>query len=161
MNEVIRILGGIITYDINYLCMPNSKTHDIITSGLTPIIGGISYYMLGVSFIDVVYLLGGFLFSSLMFNGDLDIKSKPYNRWWIFRFIWYPYRLIFPHRSLYTHGILIGSIIRLIWISPLILITFYLLNVDVIIFIKGDMVLFILVGIELGNINHTVLDYIS
>lgn len=140
--------------------MPNTKTHDIITAGLFPVIGGIFYFIIGVELLSILILLGGFLFSSLMFNGDLDILSKPYNRWGLLRVIWYPYRLIFSHRSIFTHGIIIGSIIRLMWISPLIFVLLYLLGYDIRILFTGDYYLWFLLGIELGNINHTACDYI-
>jgi uncharacterized metal-binding protein len=52
-----------------------------------------------------------------MFGPDLDIQSRQYTRWSIFRFIWLPYRTIFRHRSRWSHGIIFGTLIRVIYFA--------------------------------------------
>lgn len=106
--------------------MPSAKTHDLITVGFTPIITYCSY-LLFKDINSVILISSLFLFSSLMFNGDLDVISRPYNRWFIFKYMWKPYQKIFNHRSFLTHGIIIGTIIRIIYIIPFLLIFFYML----------------------------------
>ena len=59
---------------------------------------------------------GGYLFSGLMFGPDLDIYSQQYKRWGIFRWIWLPYRRSMRHRSFLSHGFLIGTVIRVIYL---------------------------------------------
>lgn len=64
---------------------------------------------------------GGFLFAGLMFGPDLDIYSQQYKRWGILRWIWLPYRRSLRHRSIFSHGVIIGTIGRIfylgIWIT--------------------------------------------
>lgn len=128
-----------------------------------------------------------------MFNGDLDIKSRPYNRWLLFKYIWLPYRKLFNHRSIWTHGIIIGTIVRIIYfvlIVSLLLGGTYLIldiiyndvnmiklgfkisrffNISVVNTyyeykdfgfsnINWGSVMFIFLGLELGNTIHTLSD---
>ncbi|GAC1402643.1 MAG: hypothetical protein NVSMB56_17620 [Pyrinomonadaceae bacterium] len=55
------------------------------------------------------------LFGGLMFGPDLDIHSKQYTRWGIFRFLWLPYQIVFRHRSRWSHGMLFGTLIRIVY----------------------------------------------
>lgn len=55
------------------------------------------------------------LFGGLMFGPDLDIQSRQYTRWGVFRFLWLPYRGMFKHRSRWSHGIIFGTLIRVIY----------------------------------------------
>lgn len=138
--------------------MPNGKTHDKITVITTPIVGGFTYLILG-DIKTTAFLMSGYLFASFMFNGDLDTNSRPYNRWWLFKMIWIPYQLMFTHRSIWTHGIILGTVVRLIYV---------LVIPALIIAVKGaelpeinwNIVVLILVGLELGNINHSLSDKI-
>jgi uncharacterized metal-binding protein len=59
----------------------------------------------------------GFLFGGLMFGPDLDIRSCQYRRWGWLRWIWLPYQQYFRHRSLLTHGPIIGTLLRLLYLS--------------------------------------------
>jgi uncharacterized metal-binding protein len=52
------------------------------------------------------------LFGGLMFGPDLDTHSKQYTRWGILRWLWYPYKKLFPHRSHWTHGLLWSTWLR-------------------------------------------------
>lgn len=141
--------------------MPCGKTHDKITFTLLPIIGIITYLILN-DFIETLIIIILYLFSSLMFNGDLDTNSKPYNRWFILKMIWIPYQLMFKHRSIFTHGIIIGTIIRVIYIGIIPLIYYFLysdfnFNVEN---IKISYIIMIFIGLELGSTIHTISDKI-
>jgi uncharacterized metal-binding protein len=149
--------------------MPNGKTHDKITYITTPIVGVGAFGMLtniknGPDLMSALILTlivtGAYFFASMMFNGDLDTNSKPYNRWWLFKMIWVPYQVFFNHRSFWTHGIIIGTVVRLLYLSPLIIGIFLLFNISL-----GEVNWFyiipILAGLELGNITHTVSDAIG
>lgn len=139
--------------------MPNGKTHDTITFITTPIIGGICFYLTDMKTTILFLIL--YLFSSLMFNGDLDTNSRPYNRWWIFKMIWIPYQLMFTHRSIFTHGLIIGTIIRLLYISIIPLIIFIVKgNLQIITSINLNMLLLIFIGLEAGSAIHTISDKI-
>lgn len=59
---------------------------------------------------------GGFLFSGLMFGPDLDIYSQQYKRWGSLRWIWLPYRKSMRHRSFLSHGMIVGTILRIVYL---------------------------------------------
>lgn len=67
-----------------------------------------------------------FLFGGLMFGPDLDTFSKQYARWSIFRGLWYPYRSIFKHRSRWSHGLIFGTLFRVIYCLGVITVVMFL-----------------------------------
>ena len=60
---------------------------------------------------------GGFLFSGLMFGPDLDIYSRQFQRWGWLRWIWLPYQKSLHHRSFLSHGPVIGTAIRVLYLA--------------------------------------------
>ena len=96
--------------------MPSGRTHDQITLMCLPWVGGLS---LLVTFNPALALClcCGFLFSGLMFGPDLDIYSKQYQRWGPLRFIWIPYQKTLSHRSWLSHGPVMGTALRLIYLA--------------------------------------------
>lgn len=139
--------------------MPNGKTHDKITLVLAPVVF-ILTYVLTNHFINTLIIFLSYLFASFMFNGDLDTNSKPYNRWWLFKMIWIPYQLLFAHRSVFTHGIIIGTLIRIVYLL-VIPVIFLLLNNSLVYYINlinWDMFLIVLIGLEIGSTIHTISD---
>ncbi len=94
--------------------MPSGRTHDAITLLLAApafAVGG----ALGGEIVSGVIVSAAFVFGGLMFGPDLDTVSRQYSRWFIFRFIWFPYRSFFKHRSRFSHGLLFGALIRVIY----------------------------------------------
>lgn len=99
--------------------MPSGKTHDVITILLAvPTFVGAWWLTKNVPLSVVV--TAAMLFGGLMFGPDLDIQSKQYTRWGFFRFIWFPYKVFFPHRSRFTHGIILGTFIRVVYFALMI-----------------------------------------
>jgi uncharacterized metal-binding protein len=94
-----------------------------------------------------------------MFNGDLDIESAPYHRWFFLRFIWIPYQSMFGHRSMFTHGLIIGTVVRILYIGviPFIILAFKG-QVHILTNINLQLIIFIFVGLELGSAFHTIAD---
>lgn len=60
---------------------------------------------------------GGFLFSGLMFGPDLDIYSHQFQRWGWLRWIWLPYQKSLHHRSFLSHGPVIGTVLRVVYLG--------------------------------------------
>jgi uncharacterized metal-binding protein len=141
--------------------MPNGKTHDKITFIVAPIISVIAYYFM-VDIKNTFILMFAYFFASLMFNGDLDTNSRPYNRWFIFKMIWIPYQLMFKHRSIFSHGLIIGTLIRIIYLSiiPIIIILFKYEFNNIFVFINENTTLLIIsiIGLEIGSAIHTISD---
>jgi uncharacterized metal-binding protein len=99
--------------------MPSGKTHDAITIILAAptfiAAWGLAGSVALASVATFAMLFGGF-----MFGPDLDIQSKQYTRWGVFRFLWLPYKVVFRHRSRWSHGILFGTLIRVIYFTGVI-----------------------------------------
>ena len=138
--------------------MPDGRTHDKITSITTPIVGVVSY-IVTKDIKTTAILMSTYLFASLMFNGDLDMPSKPFNRWWLFKMIWIPYQIMFNHRSIFTHGLVIGTVVRILYLGIIPFIILFLKgNLDILLNINLQIIFLILIGLELGSAIHTISD---
>ena len=96
--------------------MPSGKTHDAITIILAAPTFAVAWGLSGTLALALVATCT-MLFGGLMFGPDLDIQSRQYTRWGIFRFLWLPYRGMFRHRSRWSHGIIFGTLIRVIYFA--------------------------------------------
>lgn len=94
--------------------MPSGKTHDAITFILTVPTFACSW-LYSQSLPLAALVTGAFLFGGLMFGPDLDTHSKQYTRWSVFSFLWYPYKVFFKHRSRWSHGLVFGTLFRVIY----------------------------------------------
>jgi uncharacterized metal-binding protein len=139
--------------------MASGKNHDRAIYFGTPVVGiCIGYYltpMLGLIAASS-HLLGG-----LYLSPDLDLKSNPWKRWGVLRFIWLPYQRI-PHRHWLSHAPIVGSIGRLLylglWLSPMAIAFLRALPP-----LQMDRefwytVASVLVGVEVSALNHLLLD---
>jgi uncharacterized metal-binding protein len=61
-------------------------------------------------------VVGAYLFSGLFLSNDLDTQSRIYKRWGPIRVVWYPYQRLVAHRSILSHGILIGPLLRVLYL---------------------------------------------
>ena len=94
--------------------MPSGRTHDVITIALAvPVFAGVYTYTRSVETAAIV--TAAFIFGGLMFGPDLDTVSRQYSRWSVFRVMWYPYRSFFKHRSRFSHGLIFGALLRVIY----------------------------------------------
>jgi uncharacterized metal-binding protein len=96
--------------------MPSGKTHDAITLLLAVPTFAAAWGVTGSVLLASV-TTGAMLFGGLMFGPDLDIQSRQYTRWGVFRFIWWPYKVMFRHRSRWSHGIIFGTLIRVVYFA--------------------------------------------
>lgn len=96
--------------------MPSARAHDLITVALAPPTGAATYWL--TRSIDLSILVtSAMLFAGFMFGPDLDIQSKQYARWGPLGFLWWPYKVVFKHRSRFSHGLLLGTAIRVLYFS--------------------------------------------
>ncbi len=96
--------------------MPSGRTHDRITWWTFPLTLGGTWLLSGRW--DVTSAVGAsYLFSGLMFGPDLDTRSVQIRRWGLLRWIWWPYRRFVPHRSRLSHGVLVGTFLRLVYLT--------------------------------------------
>lgn len=96
--------------------MPSGKVHDAITVACA-VVGAAGGVYLGYSPRVVAVYAISTLISGLILSPDLDLDSTPYERWGIFRFLWWPYKVLLPHRSIISHGPIIAAPIRLAYFA--------------------------------------------
>lgn len=158
------------------------KTHDKITVIMTPFVASFFLFInmvfledLGSSLAFTILGVSIYMFGGYMFSGDLDIKSREFKRWGYLKFIWIPYQKLFEHRSVFTHGFILGPIIRILYVSIIpitissLLYSFSITSVStpemlklVASFILSNKVLFanMLLALFLGSGLHTITDII-
>lgn len=94
--------------------MPSGKTHDAVTFFLVAPTFAAAWKITEsvplAALVTAAFLVGG-----LMFGPDLDTRSVQYTRWSIFRFLWYPYQAFFAHRSRWSHGLIFGTFLRVVY----------------------------------------------
>ncbi|HEV7857125.1 MAG TPA: metal-binding protein [Pyrinomonadaceae bacterium] len=96
--------------------MPSGKTHDAVTIVLAAPTCVVAWSLTGSLWLAGLVVCA-MLFGGFMFGPDLDIHSRQYTRWGVFRFIWLPYQMVFRHRSRWSHGILFGTLIRVLYFT--------------------------------------------
>jgi uncharacterized metal-binding protein len=96
--------------------MPSGRTHDAITIILAaPTF--MAAWGLTANLMTAAIVTGAMLFGGFMFGPDLDIQSRQYTRWGVFRFLWFPYKKLFRHRSRWSHGLIFGTLIRVLYFT--------------------------------------------
>lgn len=159
--------------------MPSGKTHDQITWICLPFIIILSL-IITKQFILTFLVAIGFVFSGLMFGPDLDIYSVQFQRWGFLKFIWLPYQKGLKHRSFFSHGFIIGTIIRILYLT-LILFIIAIMVISIVQLIFGfpwhwqkfiinsyqavkinywSEILSLFIGLELGAMSHYLADNI-
>jgi uncharacterized metal-binding protein len=98
--------------------MPSGRTHDRITMYALPFVAGVTFWQTRSSNATLL-VAGGFLFGGLMFGPDLDIYSVQFQRWGFLRWIWLPYQKSLRHRSFFSHGPIIGTTLRVLYLGGL------------------------------------------
>lgn len=98
--------------------MPGARTHDLITL-VTVAAADIGYaaYAPHPDLTLAALFTTAYVFAGFACAGDLDLDSKEYRRWGPLRFIWWPYRALVPHRSWVSHGLIMGGLIRALYLA--------------------------------------------
>jgi len=96
--------------------MTSGRTHDRITLWILPVVAVLTFHKTQSGILTLL-VSGGFLFAGLMFGPDLDIYSRQYQRWGFLRWIWIPYQKSLRHRSFLSHGPIIGTVLRSLYLS--------------------------------------------
>lgn len=94
--------------------MPSGRSHDAITI-LLAAPAAVGVYAVTADLPTAVIFAVAFIFAGVMFGPDLDTKSKQYSRWGPLRLVWIPYRTIFRHRSRWSHGLIFGTLFRVVY----------------------------------------------
>lgn len=96
--------------------MPSGRTHDRITLSSLPVVVVLTFAQTRSSKLTLI-VAGSFLFSGLMFGPDLDIYSQQFIRWGWLRWIWLPYQKSLHHRSFLSHGPVVGTVLRVVYLG--------------------------------------------
>lgn len=99
--------------------MPSGKTHDMVTLVLAPPTFAAAWGLTGSLWLSAAATVA-MLFGGLMFGPDLDIQSRQYTRWGPLRLLWWPYKVAFRHRSRWSHGIVFGTLIRVVYFAAVV-----------------------------------------
>ncbi len=115
--------------------MPSGNTHEFTNMVLLPI---------SLTFLQpdgLIPFIAGYLFSTFYLSPDLDIpQSKPSQRWGRLKIIWMPYQSFIPHRSIISHSPVIGSLLRLIYLTlPIFLTIFIIFKIIDEVFFEGKL----------------------
>lgn len=95
--------------------MPSGQTHDAVTwFFVTPV--ALATWVLTQDAVGTGLTATTFAFAGTMFSGDLDLPSRQYRRWGRLRWLWKPYQWLVPHRSILSHGIVVGPLVRLVYL---------------------------------------------
>ena len=159
--------------------MPSGRTHDRITLWCFPFVTGLTFWVVRSPVLTLIVALS-FLVGGFMLGPDLDIHSIQYKRWGPIRWIWLPYQKALKHRSQLSHGPIIGTALRVVylavWVALLTLLVVEVLNAvwDAQLTLGSLNAPFkyltsnylsewisVLVGLELGAISHSASDAIG
>ncbi len=109
-----RPLKSHICYSVS---MPSGKIHDRVTLAFLPFVWLICRWGLHWGFwVCALVTLGAFI-GGFWLSPDLDTRSRPFYRWGLLRFIWWPYHWAVRHRSVLSHGVWFASWLRLLYLS--------------------------------------------
>ncbi len=159
--------------------MSSGRTHDRITLWALPVVVLATFRLTLSGWLTTVVCLG-FLLGGWVLGPDLDIHSVQYKRWGWLRWIWLPYRGSIRHRSRWSHGPVIGTVVRVLYLSIWlgfggIVIVDLLNSAQRTALTWDDLVhglgwalgthwpwwLALLAGLELGALSHYVADWLS
>ncbi len=157
--------------------MPSGQTHDRITMYALPLVTGVTFWQTHSGNLTLL-VAGGFIFGGLMFGPDLDIYSVQFQRWGFLRWIWLPYQKSLRHRSFLSHGPIIGTTLRVVYLTCLLAILAIILlviaeklgnfalnwqnmgnNVGRSLWVYSSEFLALFLGLELGAMSHSLSDW--
>jgi uncharacterized metal-binding protein len=99
--------------------MATGRNHDRAITVTTPVLMAAAiasdHADVGLIAAASYYLAGMYL------SPDLDLVSRPFKRWGLLRWLWLPYQRLIPrHRHWLSHGPVIGSSVRLLYLAALV-----------------------------------------
>ncbi len=118
--------------------MPSGKTHDALTFLLVAPTFAAAWQFTR-SFPLALIVTAAFLFGGLMFGPDLDTQSKQYTRWSFFCYLWYPYQAFFKHRSRWSHGLIFGTFLRVVYFMGVMTLLSFLLTFIITFYDGGEL----------------------
>ncbi|TAD79749.1 MAG: hypothetical protein EA001_03130 [Oscillatoriales cyanobacterium] len=99
--------------------MAAGKVHDHITR----IVAGCSFVAVGLATRNLnvaTWIMLGCWLGGYFLSPDLDIRSRPFQRWGPLRSLWLPYQKSIAHRSAWSHAPIIGTTLRLLYLGVMV-----------------------------------------
>lgn len=158
--------------------MADGRTHDKITNIVsltyTTSLAVLPLVLLG-HFPDILTIFYGFIGTQLqrIMSPDLDVDKGFYGFYLVRKYggmvigglweiYWLPFRALIPHRNVISHGIVIGSIIRISYlVIPIWLISNYF-GINLISFVIANNWRFsaLILGFVIADLFHLFFDYV-
>lgn len=105
--------------------MASGKTHDVLAYLILLPLFGIALFTLELGIYLALLVTIGAWFGGIYLSPDLDTRSRPFYRWGLFRFIWWPYQWMVTHRSSLSHGLVIAPVFRLVYFSAILILAWF------------------------------------
>jgi uncharacterized metal-binding protein len=104
-------------------------------------------------------LCAGYYLGTEFITPDLDTESTAVKRWGKLKIVWLPYKWMFKHGQS-SHNIVYGAVVRILYISLIILGIDYLLfkSLPLEMMVSSVYVFIFLIGIIIANTLHVILD---
>jgi uncharacterized metal-binding protein len=128
--------------------MPGGSTHAAVTLALVVPTGIAVGSQFGLA--PGIESAAGCL-ACIAVNPDLDMVAS-FLPW---RVLWWPYRAFIPHRSLLSHGPIIGTLARFAYLYGLYFIIAGLAGLPI---VSPDVLVWVLVGLGVGDLGHIACD---
>ncbi|MFZ3168339.1 MAG: DUF2227 family putative metal-binding protein [Candidatus Methanoperedens sp.] len=143
--------------------MPGYNKHRIFNYIVFIVIALILYFENIFSFSPgmLLAIFLGFYIGTEFVTPDLDVDSAAYKRWGRLKILMLPYKWLFKHRQS-SHNIFYGAIVRILYISVIILGFYYLIfkSLPQEFTFSYVYVIIFLIGIIIANALHVILDKI-
>lgn len=149
--------------------MANYKTHTKFNIYIAlPLFIGSIYYFLNPPYHLLIIFSICFIYATLFMNPDLDVTNqiKLFSIRGLLTLPFRSYSILFSHRGL-SHKFLIGSILRILWLSAFVYLTLYLLNKPflhqkkLLALLKKDYFIYAFASIIAADFCHLFLDKIK
>ncbi|VVB56167.1 Uncharacterised protein [uncultured archaeon] len=143
--------------------MPGYNKHRIFNYIVFIVVALILYFENIFSFSSgmLLAICLGFYIGTEFVTPDLDVDSAAYKRWGRLKILMLPYKWLFKHRQS-SHNIFYGAIVRILYISVIILGFYYLIfkSLPQEFTFSYVYVIVFLIGIIIANALHVILDKI-
>ena len=142
--------------------MPGYNTHRIFNYTILIVVAA-SFYIWGrlpiPSLASFIAFGAGYYLGTDFITPDLDIESTAIKRWGPLKILWLPYKWIFLHGQS-SHNIVYGAVVRILYISLIILGIYYLLfgSLPSGTLFSSIYIYIFIIGIILANAFHVLLD---
>lgn len=140
--------------------MPGYNAHRIFNYVIFIAIAALAWYE-SINQKQLLALSAGFYIGTDFLTPDLDTESTAIKRLGRFKILFLPYKWTFTHRKS-SHNIIYGAVVRILYISIIMLILYYVLfksfPSEALFF--STYIIFFLIGIIIANSLHVLLDVI-